>query len=69
MADGEDQGGFPVVVVKGDIAAVAEVDGPFAVFRFHVFGGPANLRMAGEDLGLAGAFEQKLTVSKSIFAS
>gem|GEM_PF-4269942 len=49
MSDRQDHGGFSVVAVQDDIAAVAEVDPPFPVLRFHVFDRPADFRMNGND--------------------
>ena len=65
MPDGNDQGCFPIIAIQCDIAAVAKIYQPFAIFRLHVLGGAPNLGMLGKDThpGSDIAFTARLAAS------
>jgi len=50
VAHCHDQRSFAVVAVQSHIPAVAKVDQPFPIFRFHLFGWPSDLGMLRKDL-------------------
>jgi hypothetical protein len=50
MADCEYHNLFPIVMIKGDVSSMSEVDHPLAKLRRHFFYRPANLRMLAESL-------------------
>ncbi len=50
MTDGEDDGFPAVVVIKGDVGALSELDNPFAKFGRQFLDGATDLRVSGKKL-------------------